>query len=135
MESLQIAPQSILWTNDQLVRRQDQTIRDEEMLRAEPKALEIELDLVDQELVGLGAGLPTLLVGVGILTYFGLGGVAFPLALLARHNVPNGPLIRWIVWAVFLSGLALLIGFLLSSVASLKKGSRTKPKPPKAGGA
>lgn len=100
--------------------RQDERIRDERRLRSQVAALTAEIALIDEEMNRLGNGLPRIMMSIGILGYFALGSVAFPLALLARNRVTDSPAARWGVWGLFLSGLLLLIGFLIWSAWPLR---------------
>ncbi len=101
-------------------RRQDQRIRDERQVRSQVAALTAEIALIDEEMSRLGNGLPRIMMSIGILGYFALGSVAFPLALLARNRVTDSPVARWAVWGLFLSGLIMLIGFLIWSAWPLR---------------
>lgn len=106
--------------SDIVYRRQDERIREERMLRSQVQALHAEVGLVDEELNRLGNGLPRIMISIAILAYFAFGSVAYPLALLASSRVTDSATARWSVWGLFLSGLLLLVGFLIWSAWPLR---------------
>lgn len=110
----------VMPTPEIVYRRQDERIKDERQARAQVAALTAEVNLVDEELIRLGRGLPRLLMSIGILSYFALGSVALPLFLLARNEVTDSAFPRWGVWGLFVSGLCLIIGFLIWSAWPLR---------------
>jgi hypothetical protein len=106
-------------TPDIVYERQDARIAKETDLQSEIRTLDKEIALIDEELSELGK--PEGIKGsIAVLMYLTLVGIALPTILMALRPVPDGPLSRAAVVAAFISGLAVLVGYLMRRVKSLK---------------
>ena len=117
--SLPVGLTSFVPTPDIVIQRQDARIDLERQLSSELRALNSELALIDEELSAFKK--PEGIKGAIIaLTYLALVGIALPTVLMALRPVPDGPVFRVVVVAAFISGLILLLAYLLFRVRSLK---------------
>jgi hypothetical protein len=107
-------------TSDTVYQRQDQRIRDEQTAQAEMDALGAEIGIVQTEVETI-ARPRGVVAAIGILAYFAAGSVILPLILLAQQPVTNSSVIKALVIFLFVSGLALLIGFLIWSALQLRR--------------
>jgi hypothetical protein len=110
---------SVTPTPEIVYRRLDAKIDLERELNSELRALNSELILLDEELSTFKK--PEGIKGaIAVLLYLTLAGIALPTILMALRPVPDSSLSRAAVVAAFVSGLAVLVGYLLFRVRSLK---------------
>jgi hypothetical protein len=106
-------------TPEIVYQRQDARIDLERQLNSELRALNSELALIDEELSAFKK--PEGIKGAIIaLTYLALVGIALPTILMALRPVPDGSLSRTAVVTAFISGLGVLLGYLLFRMRSLR---------------
>jgi hypothetical protein len=99
--------------------RQDARIDLEMERNSELRALNSELALLDEELSTFKK--PEGIKGaIAVLIYLTLVGIALPTILMALRPVPDGPLSRAAIVAAFISGLIVLLVYLLFRVRSLR---------------
>jgi hypothetical protein len=86
----------------------------------ELKRLRASLAVLDEQVASLSrpAGLRGAL---GVLIYFSLAGVVFPLALMAWRPIPESGLVRFVVVVLFGSGLAALLLYIGSTIREARK--------------
>jgi hypothetical protein len=102
-----------------IVERQDARIDLERQLGAELRAYGSELALIDEEFARFKN--PDAMLGaIIVLVYLVLVGIALPTILMSLRPVPDGPLSRIAVVAAFISGLLVLLAYLLFRLRALK---------------
>lgn len=106
-------------TSSIVYERQDARISREKDLDREICTLDKEISLLSEELSEFGKP-DGIRASISVLLYLTLVGIALPTILMALRPVPDGPLSRALVVAAFISGLGVLIGYLLLRVRSLK---------------
>jgi hypothetical protein len=99
--------------------RQDALISKEADIHGEIQALEKEIALLDEELSAFGK--PEGVIGsIYVLAYLTLVGIVLPTILMALRPVPGGGITRILVVAAFISGLIVLLSYLLFRLRALK---------------
>lgn len=99
--------------------RQDSRIERERDLEIELRTLNSEVGLLDEELSAFSK--PEGIKGaIAVLVYLTLAGIALPTVLMALRPVPDNALSRIAVVATFISGLVVLLAYLLLRVKSLR---------------
>lgn len=106
-------------TPDIVYQRQDARIAREDDLSSELRTLNSEVALLDEELSTFKKpeGIKS---AIAVLMYLTLVGIVLPTILMALRPVPDGPAARAVIVAAFISGLGVLVVYLLWRARSLK---------------
>jgi hypothetical protein len=99
--------------------RHDSAIKERDRLKEELGVIDGEIVLLESQLPALGQP-KRLFLGLIILTYFSAVGIVYPLYLMSSNPVGVTSAQRSLVLYGFVSGLLILIVFILRAVADLK---------------
>lgn len=87
-------------------------LRRERALASEVEQAAVEKTAYERRLEDLGRPDPTTVWGgFGVLGYFGLGGVAFPVFMLRQPTSLIDPMLRWVTLQLFLSGVLAVVAY------------------------
>jgi hypothetical protein len=112
-------PSSLVVTPPIVYERQDALISKEADICGELRALEKEMALLNEELSEFGKP-EGVRASICVLAYLTLVGIVLPTILMALRPVPGGWITRVLVVAAFISGLFVLLGYLLLRLQALK---------------
>jgi hypothetical protein len=105
--------------SDIMYERQDARIAKETSLQNEMRVLDKEIALIDEQLSEIGK--PEGVKGsIIVLVYLILAGIALPTILMALRPVPDNASVRVAVVAAFISGLIVLVAYLMIRLRSLR---------------
>jgi hypothetical protein len=99
--------------------RQEARIQRECDLERQLRALKAESYLLRDQLSHI-ARPSGVMVGVLSLVYFAAAGIVAPMVVMAQRPIPDGPAVRALMVLAFLSGLALLVTYLVWSIRRLR---------------